>query len=402
MWPASLIILFLAFQSNFYELGIKALDDKRYDAAVENFTKAAAADPKDFTALFNLALAYSLQGKDAEAVPQYKKALELKPDLYQANLNLSISLLRLKQNAEAVPYLTSAVAEKPKEFRPNYYLGAALLGSGEFEKAQQAYVAALEIDPKSPDAELGLAHALEKLNRLSEAAPHFQKAAELNPAYRNDLLDLAALYEQHNQTPEAMAIYQQFPENAGAQEHLGILLLAAGKAADAIPHLEIAVAKSPTTANRAALATSYFNTGHTDKALPLAEQLLAAEPNNFDILMLHGRIVRDQRKYPEAAHDFRLAVTLKPNEAESWSELATSLIMAEDYQGTVDALDKVAALHAEKPGHVFFRALALDNMHDKRGALAAYRRFLTMSNGQSPNEEFKARQRAKLLERELK
>ena len=118
--------------------------------------------------------------------------------------------------------------------------------------------------------------------------------------------------------------------------------------------------------------------------------------------MLHGRIVRDQRKYPEAAHDFRLAVTLKPNESEGWSELATSLIMAEDYQGTVDALDKVAALHAEKPGHVFFRALALDNMHDKRGALAAYQRFLAMSNGQSPNEEFKARQRAKLLERELK
>lgn len=402
MWPASLLILFLAFQTSFYELGIKALDDKHYDAAVENFTKAIAADPKDFTAFFNLALAYSLQGKDTEAIPAYKKALELKPDLYQANLNLAISQLRLKQYAEAVPYLSSAVAEKPKEFRPNYYLGAALLGAGDFEKAQQAYVAALEIDPKSPDAELGVAHALEKLNRLSEAAPHFEKAAGLNPAYRNDLLDLASLYEQHNQAQDAMAIYQQFPDNPGAQEHLGLLLLAAGRPADAIPHLEIAVARSPTTANRAALATSYFNTKHADQALPLAELLLAAEPNNFDVLMLHGRIVRDQRKYPEAAHDFRLAVTVKPNEPEGWSELATSLMMADDYQGAVDALDKVAALHAEKPGHVFFRALALDNMHDKRGALAAYQRFLAMSNGQSPNEEFKARQRAKLLERELK
>jgi tetratricopeptide (TPR) repeat protein len=402
MLSTALLILFLAFQTNFYDLGIKALDAKDYQAAVENFTKAAAADSKDYTALFNLALAYSLQGKDADAVPQYKKALELKPDLYQADLNLAISLLRLKQDAEAVPYLTSAVAEKPKEFRPNYYLGAALLGSGQFEKAQQAYTAALEIDPKSPDAELGLAHALAKLNRLSDAAPHFQKAAELNPAYRHDLLDLASLYEQQSQPQDAMAIYQQFPDDPGAQEHVGILLLAAGRPADAIPHLEIAVARSPTTANRAALATSYFNTHQPDKASPLAEQLLAAEPNNFDILMLHGRIVRDQRKYPEAAHDFRLAVTMKPNEAEGWSELATSLIMAEDYQGAVDALDKVAALHAEKPGHVFFRALALDNLHDKRGALAAYQRFLTMSNGQSPNEEFKARERAKLLERELR
>src|SRR5579871_5107146 len=126
MWPSSLLILFLAFQSN-YELGIKALDEKRYDAAVESFTKAASDDPKDYTAYFNLALAYSLQGNDAGAVPAYKKTLELKPDLYQANLNLGITLLRMKQNAEAVPFLSSAAAEKPKEYRPNYNLGAALL-----------------------------------------------------------------------------------------------------------------------------------------------------------------------------------------------------------------------------------------------------------------------------------
>ncbi len=402
MISTALLFLFLAFQTDFYNQGIKALDEKRYDAAVENFTKAIAADPKDYTALFNLALAYSLQGKDAEAVPEYKKALDLKPDLYQANLNLAISLLRLKQNGEAVPYLTSAVTEKPKEFRPNYYLGAALLGAGDFEKAQQAYLAALEIDPRSPDAELGLAHALEKQNRLSDAAAHFQKAAELNPAYRNDLLDLASLYEQHNQPQDAIAIYQQFPDNPGAQEHLGLLLISSGRSADAIPHLEIAVAKSPTSANRAALATSYFNNKQADKALPLADQVLASEPNNFDIRMLHGRIVRDQRKYPEAAQDFRVATTLKPGDPDAWSELAVALMMAEDYPAALAALDRVAGLHAEKPGHVFWRALALDNMKDRKGALASYQRFLSISNGQSPDEEFKARQRAKLLERELR
>ena len=34
-------------------------------------------------------------------------------------------------------------------------------------------------------------------------------------------------------------------------------------------------------------------------------------------------------------------------------------------------------------------------------AMENYKRFLELSNGQSPDEEFKARQRAKLLEREL-
>jgi len=401
MWSASLLILFLAFQTN-YELGVKALDEKRYDAAVENFTKAAAADPKDYTAYFNLALAYSLQGKDSDAVPAYQKTLALKPDLYQANLNLGITLLRMKRDADAVPYLTAAVAAKPKEYRPNYNLGAALLGADELAKAQQAFAAALEADPKSPDAELGMAHTLAKLNNLTDAAPHYQKAAELNPAYRNDLLELGSLYEAQNRNAEAIAIYQQFPDNPAAQERLGVLLIGGEKPADAIPHLESAVAKSPTAANRAALATAYLKNNQPDKALPLVEQMLAANPNDFEIRMLRGRIVRDQRKFSEAAQDFQQAAKLKPDSPQAWSELSVSLVLAEDFGPALAALDKVAALGAEKPGHVYFRALVLDKMNDKKDALANYQRFLKMSNGQSPNEEFKARQRAKLLERELR
>jgi len=46
--------------------GMKALDAQKYDAAVELFNKAIAEDPKDYGNHFNLALAYSLMGKDTE------------------------------------------------------------------------------------------------------------------------------------------------------------------------------------------------------------------------------------------------------------------------------------------------------------------------------------------------
>ena len=129
MSPIVALALFLAFQTNFSEQGLKALDDKQYPAAVDDFTKGIAADPKDYSLHFNLALAYSLMGKNAEAIPEYKKTLELKPDLYEAELNLGISLLRESRAAEAVPYFAAAVGQKATEYRPNYYLGAALVGS---------------------------------------------------------------------------------------------------------------------------------------------------------------------------------------------------------------------------------------------------------------------------------
>jgi tetratricopeptide (TPR) repeat protein len=402
MWPTTVLVLFLALQSNYYELGLKALDEKRYQEAVDNFINAIAAEPKDYSLHFNLALAYSLWGKDAEAIPEYKKALEIKPGLYQAELNLGILLLREKQGADAVPYLTDAVSQKAKEFRPNLYLASALLASGEFAKAEQAYKTVLEIDPKSPDAELGLAHALAKQDRVAEAAPHFQNAASMNPNYRDGLLELASLYEAAKQAPEAIAIYKQFPDNPGAQERLGALLLASGQPADAIANFQAAVAASPTPANRAALATAYLKNKEPDKALPVIEKVLAADPNDFELRMLHGRILRDQRKFPQASQDFLSATKIKPDSAEAWSELASVLVVGDDYPAALAALDKVAALHAEKAGHVFFRAIVLDKTHQQKPALESYQRFLAMSNGQNPNEEFQARQRIKILERELR
>lgn len=401
MWPSAALFLFLAFQSNYYEQGMKALDEKRYEAAVENFRNAIAAEPPDYTIHFNLALAYSFLGKDEEAIAEYRKTLEMKPGLYQADLNLGISLLRGRHGNEAVGSLTDAVAQKPKEYRPNYYLGMAKLAAGDFPGAEKAFNDALAIDPKSADAEFGLAHALANQNRTADSAPHFRKAAELNPAFRRNLLELAMLYESEKQPEGAIEIYQQFPEDPGAQERLGELLLSAGKPAESIPAFQAAIAKSPTTANRAALAAAYIKNKEPEKALPVVEQILAAEPNNFEVRMLHGRILRDQRKFPAAAQDFFRATQMKPASAEAWSEFAGVLVMAEDYPAALSALDKLAAMHAEKPGHVYLRAIVLDKIQQRKPAIESYERFLSMSNGQSPDEEFKARQRIRILQKEI-
>src|SRR5580692_5209872 len=93
--------------------GDKALDAKQYERAVELYAQAAHADPKDYAAEFQLGLAYTFLGKDADAIPHYKAALALKPDMAEAQLNLGLSLLRVKDPAAAQPYLESALAAKP-------------------------------------------------------------------------------------------------------------------------------------------------------------------------------------------------------------------------------------------------------------------------------------------------
>jgi tetratricopeptide (TPR) repeat protein len=400
MWALAAVLFFLQTPDYTAE-GTKALESAKYDQAAELFTKAIAADPKDYAAHFHLALAYSMLKRDDDGIAEYKKVLELKPGLYEAELNAGILLIRNKKPADAEPLLRQAVEQKPKEFRPRMYWAEALLDSGDAAKAEQQYRTALEMNAKSAAAELGLAHAQVAQDHLADAVPHFQAAAQLDPNYRDALLELAGRYEKNHQMAEAIAIYRQFPENAAAQEHLGQLMLENQNTAEAIAPLEAAMQKDPTPGNRLALATAYLFNKQVDKALPLLDQSVAAEPGNYSLRMMYGRGLRDSKKYDPAAQQFFQAAKLKPDSREAWSELAGMLYMLEKYPESIEALDRAHKLGDDSPGNYYFHAITYDKLKALKPALQYYRDFLARSKGAFPDEEWKATQRAKLLDREL-
>ena len=380
---------------------MKLLEAKNYTAAIDALSKAAAADPKDFAIHFNLALAYSLDDKDSEAIAEYRKTLELKPGLEPAITNLGILLLRDKDAAAAIPFLRKAHQLKPADARIAAYLGDALLAQKQLPEAADAYSSALQAEPKSAAAESGLGRALLEQGQLDEAAQHLRKAANLDPAYKDALLELGDAYERAGKKEDAVALYRQFPDNAAAQERAGELLLESGDATAAIPLLEKAVQTSPTSANRLALATAHFKNKEYDKGLAVLDAAIGADPKNYDLRMLAGRALRDQKKFPQAATQFVAAAQLKPDAVQPWSELAGVAVLAESYPQALAALDKVKALGGETTSHLYLRAIILDKLRQLKPALAAYQAFLATSGGKYPDEEFKARQRARILQTEL-
>ena len=381
--------------------GLKALDAQKYDVAAELLQKAVAADPQDYAARFNLGLAYSFLGRHSDAIPQYKAVLELRPGLYEAELNLGISLLRTKDAAAAASHLKAAAEQRPKEYRPAFYFAEALLAANRLPDAEAAYITAIALKPDSAAAELGLALTLEREKRLAEAEPHLRKAAALDSKYKDSLLELAEIYGKDQKPAEAIAIYKEFPGNPAASERMGALLLESGQAAEAIPALEAAVNRAPTSANRIALAQAYDKAKQPEKALETAAKAAAADSGNYEIRMFVGRLALSQRKLAAAASQFDAATKLKPDSVEAWNELASAYIVAQDYPQALAALDRVRTLHAETSAHFYFRAISLDHLHQLKEALANYNRFLEMSQGKSPEEEFKARQRVRIIEREL-
>ncbi len=400
MWAIVAAFLLLPLQDAASD-GAKALEERRYDAAVQALTKAIADDPKDYYSHFNLALAYGSLHRDAEAVAEYRKTLELKPGLYEAELNAGMVLVRIKEPAEALPLLEDAVRQKPGEFTPQFFLGEAQLETGAPEQAEAGFRAALGIDAKSPEANLGMARALARQGKLAEAAPVFRRAIELDPSYRQALLELATLFEKNGQNAEAVAIYKEFPGNAAARERLGQLLIESKQYAEGVSRLEEALARDPSPANRILLAQAYILNGQREKALPLLEKSVTAEPANFDIRMAYGRNLRDLRRFSEAAAQFQAATRLKPADAKAWSELGAVLYMTGAAADALAAIDRARELGEDTPGNWFFRGMILDKARQLKPALEAYQKFLSLSGGKFPDQEFQARQRARMIQKEL-
>jgi len=391
-------------QQSATEDALKALDAGNPAAAEVSLREAARAQPDDYFLHFNLALALAMQNKDADAEAELRRTLELKPGLYEAELNLGTLLLRNRRASEAMAPLQSAAEARPGEARPNLLYGDALLAAGRPAEAAASYQAAAAADPKSSAAQLGWARALlrSQAPEWTDAEAHYRKAAELDPQARNALLELAVACDKAGRADEAIALYREFPDSAEAKSRLPGLLAARNEFAAAIPGLEAAVKKAPTVENRVALADAYRLNRQPGPAIEQLQLAVAADSASYDLRMRFGRLLRDERKLAPAAEQFLAAAKLRPDSVQAWNELASALVVAENYEQGLAALDRVRALGRELPGDFYYRAICLDKLRQLKPALEAYQQFVTADAGKLPDQEFVARQRIRILEAEIR
>jgi tetratricopeptide (TPR) repeat protein len=382
------------------QAGMRALDAKDYVRAEQVFSSVSASDPKDYAALFYLALAETGLNKNSEAISDYGRVLQLRPGLYEAELNLGILELRENQPGRALEILEQAAKQKPANARVQRYLGDARLRNRDLSGAITAYQTALAADPKMGAAELGLGQALIADGKVTDAVPHYRQAATLDSGLKSYLLEVAQALSQAGHTDEAISLLREFPDDPGAREELGRVYLETKQPSQAVAEFEAAVRLSPTPANQLALATAYLQNNQQNQAAPILERALASNPNDYDLHMAVGRIYRDRRQFAQAAQQFLSAAELRPSSVPAWNEAVNPLVMAGQYDQALSALDKIRSLNAETPGDLYYRAMIFDQLHQIKPALAAYQKFLSQSQGQYPDQEFVARQRSRILERE--
>jgi tetratricopeptide (TPR) repeat protein len=91
---------------NDFSEGKKAIDEKRWDAAIESFNKVVAKDSKNADAYNFLGLAYRWQNRLEESLKAYRVALSLDPKHLGANEYLGQAYLKQGEKALAEAQLT--------------------------------------------------------------------------------------------------------------------------------------------------------------------------------------------------------------------------------------------------------------------------------------------------------
>lgn len=225
----------------YFTIGSASVDQADFDGAVAAYTARLDVNPNNAEAHRQLGELYFLQGRDVDALAEHSVAAWLAPGSAKAHAGRGHALLRLQQHGGAASAFERAVALGDEQAEVRYGLGTALIRAGRKEE--------------------GLAQ-LEASQRLrAEAVARGQREFQIDALRRAAAEERAA--GRHAQAVsllgDALALD---PSSPRGRRDLGTALLAAGRAAAAVPQLDVAQRADPTSDGARLLAEAHAAAGN--------------------------------------------------------------------------------------------------------------------------------------------
>jgi len=161
----------------------KAVDEKKYDEALDLFTRLVAADEKDFQAWTELGTVQLMKNNVEEAEKDYRRAIQERPTFMLALLNLGRVLSAQKKYEAAIEPLTEAVKASPTSPEANYMLGEAYLQIKKGSKAVPYLTDAAKLG--KAEAHLRLATLYNAAGMKDKAALEYEEFLKKRPDYKD-------------------------------------------------------------------------------------------------------------------------------------------------------------------------------------------------------------------------
>jgi tetratricopeptide (TPR) repeat protein len=144
------------------------------------------------------------------------------------------------------------------------------------------------------------------------------------------------------------------PDNADANNLMGLLWLQMGQAADALPYIQKALSVQPDSSqSNYNLGVAYVELGQLTEARESFIRAVDLEPDHIDALISLGNVTRLLGILEESARAYRRVLELQPDQVDAMSNLGFLEITRKNFE---DAEQLFSQALAQQPGHV--RSLA--------------------------------------------
>ena len=159
----------IARSQSLYQKGMKLLQERRLEPALDAFREALGPHPNEDICHYGIAQVLALKGDAEGSIAALRKAIESRPYSAAYHRALADILHSVNRTAEAIDALDQALSLEPADSPLHNQLGNLHFATGAFEKARTAYETAVRLDPNNALFRLNLSSVLRRLGRVEEA-----------------------------------------------------------------------------------------------------------------------------------------------------------------------------------------------------------------------------------------
>lgn len=387
------------------EAAIATSDWKTAETKLDTYL---AVHPTDARALFDAGYVADAQNRLSDAASLYRRAVTANPQSFEAHISLGLLLARENKLSEARPELVAATkldsgaagpALKARAWRALAHIDQATDPAA----ASNDLLEALKLTPETPEDTLLAAELAEKTGQNDAAEAAYRRVLAKEPHSVPASIGLAHLLIVGKKYADAETVLHTALAGAPNDPTLNAQLamaLAAENKAEALPLLQKLYAEHPADpAIARMLAQVLADAGNYGGSDQIYTKLLAAHPNDADLLVAHGQNLVRMARMQEALAVFDKATQSDPANADGWSGLAFTASRTSRPDLALHALTMRSQHAPENASSLFLWAISYDSLHQKQQAAAYYREFLQAAQGHFPDQEWQARQRLQVLQK---
>lgn len=259
-------------------------------------------------------------GRVQEALGEFNKAVRLDHNFLPSLLQIADLLSSNGRAFEAYGVLQHAVSIAPASADVHALLGRCFSILGKRNEARQEFRRSLELNPSVAEPYYGLALIESRQGQLTEGRRHIETFLQRAPGDEAAKEELARICFKMKDYNAALAIYSELrkanPAAANFQKEIALILVAAGRYAEAEQRFRAVIQRDPTDLDAVrGLFDSTYKRGAYKEAVEAMEQIAKLEPRSCEPLLLLARTYLRLNQFAEAHSRVERCLGLEPDHA---------------------------------------------------------------------------------------